>query len=33
MQDGQVSGEYYAGQWMDIGSPQRLSELDLKLRA
>ena len=33
MLDGQVSGEYYAGQWMDIGSPQRLSELDLKLRA
>jgi MurNAc alpha-1-phosphate uridylyltransferase len=33
MLDGQVSGEYYAGQWMDIGSPQRLSELDRKLRA
>ncbi len=32
MQDGRVSGEYYPGQWMDIGSPQRLSELDRKLR-
>ncbi|MFQ5643970.1 MAG: N-acetylmuramate alpha-1-phosphate uridylyltransferase MurU [Thiogranum sp.] len=33
MRDGQVSGEYYPGQWMDIGSPRRLSELDRKLRA
>ena len=33
MQDGQVSGEYYPGQWLDIGSPQRLAELDRKLRA
>ena len=33
MQEGQVSGEYYPGQWMDIGSPQRLGELDRKLRA
>jgi len=32
MQHGQVSGEYYQGQWMDIGSPQRLAELDQKLR-
>ncbi|GMQ84316.1 MAG: nucleotidyltransferase family protein [Gammaproteobacteria bacterium] len=32
MQGGRVSGEYYPGQWMDIGSPQRLSELDRKLR-
>lgn len=23
-----VSGEYYAGQWWDIGTPQRLQELD-----
>jgi MurNAc alpha-1-phosphate uridylyltransferase len=28
MHNGQVSGEYYQGQWMDIGTPQRLSELD-----
>jgi len=33
MQNGQVSGEHYPGQWMDIGSPQRLSELDRELRA
>jgi len=33
MQRGQVSGEHYPGQWMDIGSPQRLAELDRKLRA
>jgi len=32
MQDGQVSGEYYPGQWVDVGSPRRLSELDQKLR-
>lgn len=24
----QVSGEYYAGEWYDIGTPQRLTELD-----
>ncbi len=29
--NGQVSGEYYQGQWMDIGTPQRLSELELLL--
>ncbi len=32
MQAGQVSGEHYAGQWMDIGTPQRLAELDRRLR-
>jgi len=32
MQHGQVSGEYYPGPWIDIGSPQRLAELDQKLR-
>jgi len=28
-----VSGERYAGQWWDIGTPQRLHELNCKLRA
>ena len=33
MSAGQVSGEHYRGQWMDIGSPQRLQQLDWQLRA
>ena len=33
MNAGQVSGEHYRGQWMDIGTPQRLSELDQRLKA
>jgi MurNAc alpha-1-phosphate uridylyltransferase len=32
MRDGRVGGEYYAGRWMDIGTPQRLAELDRYLR-
>ncbi len=32
MRDGRVSGEYYSGQWMDIGTPERLAELDRRLR-
>lgn len=28
MQKGLVSGEQYAGRWMDIGTPKRLAELD-----
>lgn len=28
---GKVSGEHYQGTWMDIGTPQRLHELDVKL--
>ena len=31
MQHGQVSGEHYAGEWHDIGTPQRLIELDESL--
>lgn len=31
MQQGKVSGEYYSGQWRDIGTPQRLAELDAQL--
>ena len=27
-----VSGEYYPGRWYDIGTPERLTELDLQLK-
>ena len=30
---GKVSGEHYRGRWVDVGTPQRLEELDKKLRA
>lgn len=33
MTAGQVSGEYYGGGWRDIGTPERLAELDDDLRA
>jgi MurNAc alpha-1-phosphate uridylyltransferase len=29
---GRVSGELHDGEWLDIGTPQRLSELDRRLR-
>lgn len=29
---GRVSGEHHRGRWMDIGTPQRLDELDKQLR-
>lgn len=32
MADGQVSGEHYGGEWRDIGTPQRLAELDAEIR-
>lgn len=32
MAAGQVSGEHYRGRWLDIGTPQRLAELDQWLR-
>lgn len=28
-----VSGEHYAGNWIDVGTPQRLQELDQQLRS
>ncbi|MGB5297605.1 MAG: nucleotidyltransferase family protein [Thiogranum sp.] len=31
MQTGQVNGEYYQGRWLDIGTPQRLAELNREL--
>jgi MurNAc alpha-1-phosphate uridylyltransferase len=30
---GRVSGERYAGRWTDVGTPDRLAELDARLRA
>jgi N-acetyl-alpha-D-muramate 1-phosphate uridylyltransferase len=30
---GKVSGELHAGAWVDVGTPQRLDELDKQLRA
>lgn len=30
--ENQVSGQYYQGFWMDIGTPERLDELDVYLR-
>ncbi len=29
---GQVTGEHYAGRWEDVGTPQRLADLDAELR-
>ena len=29
---GKVSGEHYSGYWVDVGTPQRLEELDKRLR-
>lgn len=31
MARGQVSGEYYRGSWTDVGTPERLAELDRRL--
>lgn len=31
MEHGQVSGEYYKGRWRDVGTPERLDELDQEL--
>lgn len=28
MKDGRVSGEHFAGRWVDVGTPERLRELD-----
>nr|WP_284048003.1 nucleotidyltransferase family protein [Marinobacter sp. ATCH36] len=33
MAQGRVSGVHHTGQWMDIGTPERLRELDRKLKA
>ncbi len=31
MSNGLISGEHYRGEWLDIGTPARLAELDRKL--
>ncbi len=33
MNDGRVNGELHAGRWMDVGTPERLAELDRQLSA
>ncbi len=33
MRAGRVAGEHHAGEWQDIGTPERLAELDHSLRA
>jgi MurNAc alpha-1-phosphate uridylyltransferase len=30
--EGQVSGEHFRGEWNDVGTPQRLAELDARLQ-
>jgi len=32
MDAGQIDGEHHAGRWTDVGTPQRLAELDARLR-
>ena len=32
MEEGRISGEFYAGVWLDVGTPERLQELDLKIK-
>lgn len=32
MQDGKVTGEYFTGEWLDIGTPERLQQLNDQLR-
>ena len=32
MQAGQVSGEHYQGQWIDVGTPERLQKLEQRLQ-
>ena len=33
MRDGKISGEHFRGAWSDIGTPQRLAEIDAQNRA
>lgn len=33
MQEGKVSGEYFSGQWVDVGTPERLELLDKQLKS
>lgn len=31
--EGKVSGEYFSGRWIDVGTPQRLEALDVELKS
>lgn len=33
MQAGKISGEYFSGQWVDVGTPERLELLDKQLKS
>lgn len=33
IEEGKVSGEYFSGQWIDVGTPQRLEALDAQLKS
>ena len=33
MNAGEVTGQHHAGRWIDVGTPQRLAELDRELGA
>ncbi len=33
MQAGKISGEYFSGQWVDVGTPERLGLLDQQLKS
>ncbi len=33
IESGLLTGEHYAGDWADVGTPERLAELDARLRA
>jgi MurNAc alpha-1-phosphate uridylyltransferase len=33
MRRGEISGQAHAGRWADVGTPQRLAELDATLRS
>ncbi len=32
MQAGQVSGEHYQGEWIDVGTPERLRQLEMRMK-
>jgi MurNAc alpha-1-phosphate uridylyltransferase len=33
IEEGKVSGEYFSGQWIDVGTPERLEALDTQLKS
>lgn len=33
IEEGKVSGEYFSGQWVDVGTPERLEALDTQLKS